>query len=170
MDVGSLGLIDGTVLTLQAHHRSTWIWEHGVCIKLTVFLYIRFVHNQFFYTGYRCAHMQTWWVRTLCRTVRPSCFALRITGWILWCISTWSDPFGPCIDYGIGRALATGDTYIPSTCRGGRHHVTGCCHIVGTPCRWGPYYTRTVTCYSTTPPIAILHHLLHTIRGLHFCH
>ncbi|GFY87431.1 hypothetical protein Acr_05g0010700 [Actinidia rufa] len=29
-DVGSLGPIDGTVLTLQVHHRSTWIWEHGV--------------------------------------------------------------------------------------------------------------------------------------------
>ncbi|GFY81180.1 hypothetical protein Acr_01g0009890 [Actinidia rufa] len=28
-NVGSPGPIDGTVLTLQAHHRSTWIWEHG---------------------------------------------------------------------------------------------------------------------------------------------
>ncbi|GFY85367.1 hypothetical protein Acr_04g0001050 [Actinidia rufa] len=27
--VGSPGPIDGTVLTLQSHHRSTWIWEHG---------------------------------------------------------------------------------------------------------------------------------------------
>ncbi|XP_057503803.1 uncharacterized protein LOC130787446 [Actinidia eriantha] len=27
--VCSPGPIDGTVLTLQAHHRSTWIWEHG---------------------------------------------------------------------------------------------------------------------------------------------
>ncbi|GFZ01044.1 hypothetical protein Acr_14g0006790 [Actinidia rufa] len=28
-NVGSPRPIDGTVLTLQAHHRSTWIWEHG---------------------------------------------------------------------------------------------------------------------------------------------
>ncbi|GFZ05385.1 hypothetical protein Acr_17g0009570 [Actinidia rufa] len=28
-NVGSPGPIDGTVLTLQSHHRSTWIWEHG---------------------------------------------------------------------------------------------------------------------------------------------
>ncbi|GFS36484.1 hypothetical protein Acr_00g0046210 [Actinidia rufa] len=27
--VGSPGPIDDTVLTLQSHHRSTWIWEHG---------------------------------------------------------------------------------------------------------------------------------------------
>ncbi|GFZ15688.1 hypothetical protein Acr_25g0000970 [Actinidia rufa] len=27
--VGSPGPIDGTVLILQAHHRSTWIWKHG---------------------------------------------------------------------------------------------------------------------------------------------
>ncbi|GFZ07441.1 hypothetical protein Acr_19g0003780 [Actinidia rufa] len=27
--VGSLGPIDDTILTLQSHHRSTWIWEHG---------------------------------------------------------------------------------------------------------------------------------------------
>ena len=33
-DVGFPGPIDGTVLTLQAHHRSTWIWEHGVCINI----------------------------------------------------------------------------------------------------------------------------------------
>ena len=36
-DVSSPGPIDGTVLTSQAHHRSTWIWEHGVRMNLTVF-------------------------------------------------------------------------------------------------------------------------------------
>ncbi|GFY93798.1 hypothetical protein Acr_09g0002440 [Actinidia rufa] len=28
-NVSSPGPIDGTILTLQAHHRSTWIWKHG---------------------------------------------------------------------------------------------------------------------------------------------
>ncbi|GFS46235.1 hypothetical protein Acr_00g0100950 [Actinidia rufa] len=34
-DVGSSGPMDGTVLTLQAHHQFTWIWEHGGTDVLT---------------------------------------------------------------------------------------------------------------------------------------
>ncbi|PSS07992.1 Zinc transporter 5 like [Actinidia chinensis var. chinensis] len=48
----SSGPINGTVLTLQAHHRSTWIWEHGV--------------------WYRCAHMQTWRLRTAFGIIPPA--------------------------------------------------------------------------------------------------
>ncbi|GFS34309.1 hypothetical protein Acr_00g0033200 [Actinidia rufa] len=107
--VGSPGPIDDTVLTLQSHHRSTWIWEHGGTDALACRRYGTGLYD---------------------RELDPQCFAVRIACWFLRCTSTWSDSFGPRIDHGIRRALETGDTYISSTYRGGQHHDI-CMHAFG---------------------------------------